>query len=799
MWFKSVVVCEKHELSLSVTEWSRRGLPCILIHGLGDAGCVWDHLAVRLAPHFRVVAMDLRGHGNSEWDPEVRYDATTFTADLTKIVNSYGFDRMVLVAHSLGADVAIRYTAENAPRVVGLVIVDFGPELDKSGIDELLRNFRAVPRTFGTVEKYWEWLTARRPLANPKLLRQFARYNLRRSATQTWELKSDPQLTSGSKMPGFEVVNDHYVNPKLWPSLMQIKCPTLVVRGMASGILPYKVANRMVEGALTNGRLATIATAGHSVMFDNPVEFSAKISSFLGELPERPVRSIKRASKAKMIANQEPIRFVTDERLDLNHFKPLRKSYIVASSYRSGSQYLCWMLWQTGRLGTPTEILNPANELRVLMNRFKVSSPSDYIAKLVAHRTTRNGVFSMKAHFHHFEAFLKEYPALLDALSPVSFIYITRHDKVAQAVSMAKALQTGWWTSRMEQGLKPPLHYDRQMIANCLEEIEQQDLSWRRWFEAHKVTPFQVTYEDLTTDAEAIVQSIVEFLDVQNDEPDQVNVPPARKQSDETNQGWIERFLRESTAGQDGREVGPSVAKNKVATKGASLQPEHFSDRYEHLIKRLSEEVNSATGFVDMIRLRHRYNAIIGQNRELFQNACVLDIMSSYGFWSLAALDAGAAKVVGVESSPVLVDAGAKNLAEQAIDPGRYQFIKSDVFAALDTFRPRQFDVILCKGFFEQCHFPRFFRQLSRLQPAHVVLDTRITRGQGPLARFAIATGRTRTIISIPNPELIAFLCEAEFRWRLVDWHAMGISNWTGIQDYARDTHRTYVLDRVAS
>jgi LPS sulfotransferase NodH/2-polyprenyl-3-methyl-5-hydroxy-6-metoxy-1,4-benzoquinol methylase len=706
---------------------------------------------------------------------------------------------MVLVAHSLGADVAIRYAAENASRVAGLVIVDFGPELDKKGIDELVRNFLAVPRAFATVEEYWEWLIARRPLADPKLLRQFALYNLRQSSSQTWELKSDPQLASRSQIVKFDAINDYYINPNLWPMLTQVKCTTLVVRGMASGILPYKVANRMVERVLANARLATIAAAGHSVMFDNPVEFSARISSFLAELAEGSLRTSKRASKGKMIGDQGPIRFVTDERLDFNHFKPLRKSYIVASSYRTGSQYLCWRLWQTGRLGTPSEVLNPANELRILMNRFKASSPSDYIAKLVAHRTTRNGVFGMKAHFHHFEAFLKEYPTLLEALSPVNFIYITRHDNVAQAVSMAKALQTGWWTSRMEKGPKPPLQYDREMIANCLEEIEQQDLSWRRWFEAHKVTPFHVTYDDLTTDAEAIVQSIVELLDVQNDEPDEVNVPPARKQSDETNQEWIERFQRESRASQNGRESDPSGARNQVAAREAGLQPQHFFDRYDHLIKRLSEESNSATGFVDMIRLRHRYNAIIWQNRELLQKACVLDIMSTFGFWSLAALDAGATRVVGVESSPLLVEAVEKNFTENGIKPDRYQFIKSDIFAALDTLRPRQFDVILCKGFLEQCYFPRFFRQLSRLQPAHVILDTKITRGQGPIARFEIATGRNRTIISIPNHELIAFLCEAEFRWRLIDWHAMGISNWTGVQDYARGAHRTYVLDRVVS
>ena len=188
MWQKSVIVCDRHNLSLSVKEWSRRGRPCVLIHGFGDAVCVWDHLAIRLAPQFRVLAMDLRGHGNSDWDPEARYDTETFTADLTKVVAAFGLDQMILVAHSLGADVAIRFAAENASRVLALVIVDFGPELDRAGVDELVRNFTGTPRAFASAEEYAEWLIAHRPLADPGLLRQFARYTVRQSSTQSWEV-----------------------------------------------------------------------------------------------------------------------------------------------------------------------------------------------------------------------------------------------------------------------------------------------------------------------------------------------------------------------------------------------------------------------------------------------------------------------------------------------------------------------------------------------------------------------------------------------------------------------------------
>lgn len=149
----------------------------------------------------------------------------------------------------------------------------------------------------------------------------------------------------------------------------------------------------------------------------------------------------------KLIVDERSNRILSDEQLDYNHFKPLRKSYIVAASYRSGSTHLCRLLWQTGRLGAPTEVLNPTRQFYFLMTRLRASSPADYIAKLVARRTSINGIFGLKAHFRHFQLFLSDYPRLLEALSPVTYIHIYRQDKIAQAVSAAKAWQTDQWAS----------------------------------------------------------------------------------------------------------------------------------------------------------------------------------------------------------------------------------------------------------------------------------------------------------------------------------------------------------------
>jgi pimeloyl-ACP methyl ester carboxylesterase len=281
MWRRTVAASDSRHISLSITEWSRRGLPLVMIHGLGDASCIWNYLAIRAAQQFRVAAIDLRGHGDSDWDPEAKYGTETFASDLTKAVAALGFERMILIGHSLGADVAIRFAADQPSRVAALIIVDFGPELQKEGIDEVLRNFAGSPHSFASVEDYAEWLVERRPLADPTVLRQFARECLRRSGENGWTPKADAALATSSEISRFFPSNGRYSNPDLWPMLARIRCPTLVIRGSASGVLPLDVANRMVESALWNSQLATVAAAGHAVMIDNPAEFSASVIRFL--------------------------------------------------------------------------------------------------------------------------------------------------------------------------------------------------------------------------------------------------------------------------------------------------------------------------------------------------------------------------------------------------------------------------------------------------------------------------------------------------------------------------------------
>jgi trehalose 2-sulfotransferase len=230
-------------------------------------------------------------------------------------------------------------------------------------------------------------------------------------------------------------------------------------------------------------------------------------------------------------------------RFDCKAATSVRKVYVVASSYRSGSSYLCTSLWQTGVLGAPWEYFNYEHEImRSTMMRLGARSADDYIQKLVTHRTTKNGIFGFKAHFHHFDAALRNFPTLQGLIGKANFIYIHRKDSAAQAVSMAKAIQTSAWLS-FAKPRRIPLFYSPDFIQECLLEVERQTEDWRRWFDAEHIRPFIVNYEDLLSDKQTIIDAVKNMLGVQGDAPEEVVLPRLERQSDNINAEWLRRFL----------------------------------------------------------------------------------------------------------------------------------------------------------------------------------------------------------------------------------------------------------------
>jgi pimeloyl-ACP methyl ester carboxylesterase len=271
-------------LSLHVLEWSEEGTPLVLVHGFGNEAHIWDDFAPLVAPHYRTIAVDLRGHGDSDHDPEGRYDYDFHVGDIEAVTAALAIERLVLVGHSFGGRTSMLFAAKHPERMAGLVIVDIGPEHDPRGTTRIrMEVMQRGDGSFASPAEYERVLAHNFPAGSPDALRRMAGHELRQREDGRWVRKADPAFMTARAEASAGDAEEHERDTakRLWDALGRIACPTLVVRGAASDILSPEVADRMVDDVLANGRLAVVPRAAHSVMTDNPAGFAEAVASFV--------------------------------------------------------------------------------------------------------------------------------------------------------------------------------------------------------------------------------------------------------------------------------------------------------------------------------------------------------------------------------------------------------------------------------------------------------------------------------------------------------------------------------------
>ncbi len=273
-------------LDLNLLEWSTEGVPLLLLHGFGNEAHIWDDFAPSVAPYYRTLALDHRGHGASAWDPDGNYGYETLADDVEAVTAALEIDRFVLVGHSLGGRVSTFFAGRHPDRLAGLVLVDIGPEIDARGSmrirDETLENMDPV---FGTLGEYARLLSLNYPAATAEAIQRMALHSSKQREDGKFVLKQDPKWrgvmqSDGADPQALEATEQAAIKQQ-WEVLRKLACPTLVVRGAASDILSPEIADRMVDDELQNGRLAVVPQAGHSVMTDNPEGFREAVTEFV--------------------------------------------------------------------------------------------------------------------------------------------------------------------------------------------------------------------------------------------------------------------------------------------------------------------------------------------------------------------------------------------------------------------------------------------------------------------------------------------------------------------------------------
>jgi trehalose 2-sulfotransferase len=222
-----------------------------------------------------------------------------------------------------------------------------------------------------------------------------------------------------------------------------------------------------------------------------------------------------------------------------------RISFVVCAMPRSGSSLLCELLAGTELAGAPTEFfdLNHMNEFRRIWG---VATFDEYIEALLAKKTSPNGVFGFKAHYHQ----------LIDAFGDVDLggrfpnvhlVHISRRDRVRQAVSFALATQTDQWTSLHEPPADPPT-YDAEQIRGMVDWIDREEIAWNRYSAARDAPVLRVVYEDFVDAIEETVLDVMRFLQIELPADFRLPQPTLHRQAGPLNDDWVERFVLESGA-----------------------------------------------------------------------------------------------------------------------------------------------------------------------------------------------------------------------------------------------------------
>ena len=276
----------RHETSdRSLPLWSQRwsrgvqgGPTCLLIHGLGDGAHVWSRAGPALSALLPTLAVDLRGHGHSPWDPHGDYGVSTHVTDVLRVLEQCEGPSL-LVGHSLGGEIALRLAAQRPGKTIGLVLVDYNPSPSSTVVERLRQGLLGESTLrFASHEAYLRHLRTTRPLAPVDFLEELSRSALQACDDgSTWRLKYDPRLAD------FDAREDIARGRELWRMLAELPVPLRILRGSGSSLLPPAVCERMAAAA-ADGRMTTVPRAGHGVTCDNPDGLSAALCALASEL-----------------------------------------------------------------------------------------------------------------------------------------------------------------------------------------------------------------------------------------------------------------------------------------------------------------------------------------------------------------------------------------------------------------------------------------------------------------------------------------------------------------------------------
>ncbi|MCH2169702.1 alpha/beta hydrolase [Myxococcota bacterium] len=279
-------------LSLNLVDWGGEGTPLLLLHGYGHGAHLWDTFIPELIPQYHVLALDSRGHGRSDHDPEFRYHNAAVARDLEAVAEHLELKAAVVVGHSQGGLAAIRLAGRHPECVQRLVLAETAP--DGSARGGTRETLRLLQPTYATEAEYGKILREVYPGLRSEAVQSLTHHFLKALDEGGFSPRLDPRFLRGSskksaeRRGGFD--REAWARKeegRFWHYLAKVACPTLVIRGELSPMLPEAALDRMCDAIVADSQARTLTGAGHALMLDNPSEFRDALTHYLlGHAPE---------------------------------------------------------------------------------------------------------------------------------------------------------------------------------------------------------------------------------------------------------------------------------------------------------------------------------------------------------------------------------------------------------------------------------------------------------------------------------------------------------------------------------
>ena len=264
------------DLEFHYLEWGNPDLlPVVLLHGIAQQAHSWDFVSLALADRYRVIALDARGHGDTQWPSDGDYSIEAHQKDLDAFVHAVHLENFVLIGHSMGGRNGYIYTSRQPENVKALVIVDTGPDTVASG-SKRIRRFVALSDELDSYEEFVE--RVRQYTGRPEwMVHGSLQHAIREMPNGKWTWKYDKVIRSP------EFVPPTWTPDQLWDCVKAINCPTKVIRGANSDLFTNETMEKMTD-ILPLGSSAVVENAGHLVPGDNTPGFLEAIEAFLKDV-----------------------------------------------------------------------------------------------------------------------------------------------------------------------------------------------------------------------------------------------------------------------------------------------------------------------------------------------------------------------------------------------------------------------------------------------------------------------------------------------------------------------------------